>query len=32
MSGSPEYYSGQPVNRGYEERLYDFYGRQSYWL
>lgn len=32
IKDSPEYYAGQPVNRGYEERLYDFYGRQSYWL
>jgi len=29
---SPEYDPGAPVNRRYEERLYDFYGRPKYWL
>ena len=29
---SPEYDPAAPVNRGYEERLYDYYGRPKYWL
>ena len=29
---SPEYDPSVPVNREYEERLYDFYGRPRYWL
>jgi hypothetical protein len=29
---SPEYDPNVPVNREYEERLYDFYGRPRYWL
>lgn len=29
---SPEYDPSQPVNREYEIRLYDFYGRPAYWL
>jgi hypothetical protein len=28
---SPEYNSEEPVNRQYEKRLYDYYGRPSYW-
>lgn len=28
---SPEYDPSAPVNRVYEERLYDFYGRPRYW-
>jgi len=28
---SPEYDPAQPVNREYELRLYDFYGRPAYW-
>jgi hypothetical protein len=28
---SPEYDPASPVNRAYEERLYDFYGRPAYW-
>jgi len=28
---SPEYDPSAPVNREYEERLYDFYGRPKYW-
>lgn len=28
---SPEFDPSQPVNRRYEERLYDFYGRPAYW-
>jgi hypothetical protein len=31
VSGSPEFTPSQPVNRQYEERLYDFYGRPVYW-
>ena len=29
---SPEYDPLTPINRGYEERLYDFYGRSRYWV
>lgn len=28
---SPEYEPGAPVNRAYENRLYDYYGRPVYW-
>ena len=28
---SPEYDPSAPINREYEERLYDFYGRPKYW-
>jgi hypothetical protein len=28
---SPKYNPSEPVNREYEERLYDFYGRPHYW-
>jgi hypothetical protein len=27
----PEFHPGAPVNREYEERLYDYYGRPVYW-
>jgi hypothetical protein len=27
----PEYFPGAAVNRQYEERLYDYYGRPAYW-
>ena len=29
---SPEFEPGMPVNRTYEQSLYDFYGRPAYWL
>ncbi|MBD3233600.1 MAG: PRC-barrel domain containing protein [candidate division Zixibacteria bacterium] len=29
---SPEFDQSAPVNREYEERLYDYYGRPKYWL
>ncbi len=29
---SPEYDPSQPVNREYEEHLYDYYGRPKYWI
>jgi hypothetical protein len=32
IKDSPEYDPNQPVNRGYEEHLYDYYGRERYWL
>jgi hypothetical protein len=31
IKDSPEFDSSEPVNRRYEERLYDFYGRPKYW-
>ncbi len=31
IKGSPEYDPAQPVNRQYETRLYDYYGRPAYW-
>ncbi|MCW5981022.1 MAG: hypothetical protein KIT09_23270 [Bryobacteraceae bacterium] len=31
VRNSPEYNPSQPVNRDYEVRLYDFYGRPKYW-
>lgn len=31
VKNSPEYDPAQPVNRAYEVRLYDFYGRPYYW-
>lgn len=31
IKGSPEYVSSAPVNREYEERLYDYYGKPVYW-
>jgi hypothetical protein len=27
----PEFHPATPVNREYEERLYDYYGRPRYW-
>ena len=32
IKNSPEYDPSRPVNREYEEVLYDFYGRPKYWL
>jgi hypothetical protein len=32
IKGAPQYDPNQPVNRAYEEHLYDYYGRQRYWL
>jgi hypothetical protein len=32
IKASPPYDPLAPVNRRYEERLYDFYGRPKYWL
>jgi hypothetical protein len=32
IKNSPEFDPAAPVNREYEERLYDFYGRPKYWL
>lgn len=29
---SPEYDPSAPINREYEEKLYDFYGRPRYWI
>ncbi|MGV8084819.1 MAG: PRC-barrel domain-containing protein [Candidatus Bilamarchaeum sp.] len=31
VENSPEYNIDQPVNRGYEEVLYDYYGKPKYW-
>lgn len=31
VKNSPAYDPSLPVNRAYEERLYDFYGRPAYW-
>jgi hypothetical protein len=31
IENGPEYDPARPVNREYEERLYDFYGRPYYW-
>jgi len=31
IKNSPEYDPSAPVNRQYEERLYDYYGRPKYW-
>jgi len=31
IKNSPTYDPNAPVNRGYEEQLYDFYGRPKYW-
>jgi hypothetical protein len=31
VKNSPEYDPAAPVNRAYEVRLYDFYGRPYYW-
>jgi hypothetical protein len=32
IKDSPEYDPSAPVNREYETRLYDYYGRPKYWL
>jgi hypothetical protein len=32
IKNSPEYDPSAPVNREYETRLYDYYGRPKYWL
>lgn len=32
IENSPEFDPAAPVNREYEERLYDYYGRPKYWL
>jgi len=32
IKDSPEFDPSKPVNRQYEERLYDFYGRPKYWV
>jgi sporulation protein YlmC with PRC-barrel domain len=32
IKNSPEFDSQKPVNREYETRLYDYYGRPKYWL
>jgi hypothetical protein len=32
IKDSPAFDPSQPVNRAYEERLYDYYGRPKYWL
>ncbi len=32
IKNSPEYDPTQPVERGYEERLYRHYGRRGYWV
>ncbi len=31
IKGAPEFDPKDPVNRGYEEVLYDYYGRPKYW-
>ena len=31
IRNSPEYDPDTPINREYEERLYDYYGRPAYW-
>lgn len=31
VESSPEFDPQAPINREYEERLYDFYGRPRYW-
>jgi hypothetical protein len=31
IKDSPEFDPAAPVNRAYEERLYDYYGRPKYW-
>lgn len=31
IENSPEFDPTEPVNRSYEERLYDYYGRPKYW-
>jgi hypothetical protein len=31
IKNSPEFDPSAPVNRAYEERLFDYYGRPKYW-
>lgn len=31
IKGAPEFDPSQPINRDYEGRLYDYYGRPGYW-
>src|SRR5436190_19840649 len=31
VKGAPEYDRDRPVERDYERRLYEYYGRRSYW-
>lgn len=31
IESSPDFEAGAPVNREYEARLYDYYGRPVYW-
>jgi hypothetical protein len=31
LKGAPEFHYSDPVNRKYEMRLYDYYGRPVYW-
>jgi hypothetical protein len=31
VQNSPTFDPSQPINRAYEERLYDFHGRPRYW-
>jgi hypothetical protein len=31
IENCPEYDPAAPVNRQYEEQLYDYYGRPKYW-
>ena len=31
IENSPEYDPSEPINRGYEVQLYDYYGRPVYW-
>jgi stress response protein YsnF len=32
IKNGPEWDPRSPINREYEERLYDAYGRPAYWL
>jgi uncharacterized protein YrrD len=32
IKGAPDFDPAAPVNRAYEERLYDYYGRPKYWI
>jgi hypothetical protein len=32
IKNSPEYDPDEPVNKRFEERLYDYYGRPKYWV
>jgi hypothetical protein len=31
IEGGPEFHPAAPVNREFEARLYDYYGRPQYW-